>query len=91
MQRGARYLLTAGHVLQDGGGNKGTPVVHPPSTPANPGQHAATVAAVHKTRDAGAAALEAGVSADNLALSGVRVKKPAFPAIDMTVEMFGVG
>ena len=88
---GSRYLLTAGHLLQDGGGKKGTSVVHPPSTPATPGDRAATVSAIHKTRDAGAAMLEAGVAADNNALSGTRITKPVLPQVDMMVEMFGAG
>ena len=88
-----RCLLTAAHVLREGGrGRRGDRIVHPGPADAH---HAAPrpvarYATVHLGMDAGLATLEDGVTASNLALvTGVAIGAPAVAEIGDIVEKVG--
>jgi hypothetical protein len=88
---GVRYLLTASHVLREGGSSRrGDPIVHPGPSDSRQPAAVARYEKVHVGFDAGIARLEPGIQAVNRALLSNRViVTPQVPRIGDVLEKSG--
>jgi hypothetical protein len=88
---GARYLLSSGHVLREGGGSRrGDLMVHPGPDDSRQPVGVAIYESVHLGFDAGIARLQPGIQAVNRALlSNRQILAPQMPRIGDILEKSG--